>query len=118
MKDKSVTFGITMLVAADTVSACCVNFEICWEKMTAINRTSGLSSRVVIELTKFLEKKTMSILVRNWSTISSLVIPTSAVLSEPTERDFQSHLLNLKLNKGDFKEVILIGLCVGILLEK
>jgi hypothetical protein len=28
MKDKSVTFGITMLVAADTVSACCVNFEI------------------------------------------------------------------------------------------
>jgi hypothetical protein len=86
--------------------------------MTAINRTSGLSSRVVIELTKFLEKKTMSILVRNWSTISSLVIPTSAVLSEPTERDFQSHLLNLKLNKGDFKEVILIGLCVGILLEK
>jgi hypothetical protein len=84
------------------------------ENMTAINRTSGLSSRVVIELTKFVEKKTMSILVRNWSTISSLVIPTSAVLSEPTERDSQSHLLNLKLNKGDFKEVILIGLCVGL----
>ena len=28
MKDKSVIFGITMSVAADTVSAYCVNFEI------------------------------------------------------------------------------------------
>jgi hypothetical protein len=73
------------------------------ENMTAINRIFGLASRVVIELTQFLEKKTMSILVCNWSTISSLAIPTSAVMSEPTERDFQSHLLNLKLNTGYFK---------------
>lgn len=61
MKVKSVKF-IKIWVAADTVSVYCVNF-----------RTFALSSMVVIELTKFLEKKKISTLVHNWSTISSVM---------------------------------------------
>jgi hypothetical protein len=67
MKDKPVKFGIKMWVAADAVSAYCVNFEVYVGKNdTAINRTFGLSSRVVIEITKFLELKGYVIFTDNF----------------------------------------------------
>jgi hypothetical protein len=54
MKDKPVKFGIKMWVAADAVSAYCVNFEVYVGKNdTAINRTFGLSSRVVRDNKQF-----------------------------------------------------------------
>jgi len=58
MKDKPVKFGIKLWVAADAISAYCVNFEVYVGKNdTFVNRTYGLSSKVVIELTQFLEKR-------------------------------------------------------------
>jgi hypothetical protein len=58
-----------MWVAADAVSAYCVNFEVYVGKNdTAINRTFGLSSRVVIEITKFLELKGYVIFTDNFYT--------------------------------------------------
>ena len=73
MKDKPVKFGIKLWVAADAISAYCVNFEVYVGKNDAvINRTFGLSSKVVIELTKFLEKKGHVIYTDNFYTSPQL----------------------------------------------
>lgn len=113
MKDQPVKFRIKMWVAAD--SAHCVIDVYVGKYNTA--STEHLDYHRGLLLNSQKSSQTISILVRNWPTISSLATLTSVVLSEPTEKDFQSHLLNLKLNKGEFKEVIFIGLCVGLCLH-
>lgn len=73
MKDKPIKFGIKMWVAADAISAYCVNFEIYLGKNeNVMNRTFGLSSRVVIGLTKFLERKGHVIYTDNFYTSPQL----------------------------------------------
>ena len=93
------------------------------ENINCINRTFGLSSRIVIELTKFLEKKGYVIFTENFYTSPQL---TDYLFSRDTYlcgtvrtnwKGFPKPLLNLKLNKGEFKEVIFIGLCVGLCLR-
>lgn len=51
-------FGIKVWVDADAVTAYCYNFEVyVWKNAEAVNRNLGLASKVVIGLTKLIEKK-------------------------------------------------------------
>ena len=69
MKDKPVKFGIKMWVAADAVSAYCYNFEVYIGKNNDIvNKNLGMAAKVVIGLTKSLEKKGYVIYTDNFYT--------------------------------------------------
>ena len=58
MKDKPVKFGIKVWVLADVVTAYCHNFDVYVGKNAEVVKNNlGLSSKVVIELTKPLEMK-------------------------------------------------------------
>ncbi|XP_061184352.1 piggyBac transposable element-derived protein 4-like [Saccostrea echinata] len=74
MKDKPIKFGIKMWVAADAVTAYCHNFEIYVGRNNdvIINRKLGLSSRVVIGMTKPLENKGYVIYTDNFYTSPTL----------------------------------------------
>ncbi len=69
MKDKPVKFGIKMWVAADAISAYCYNFEVYIGKNNdVVNKNLGMAAKVVIGLTKPLEKKGHVIYTDNFYT--------------------------------------------------
>lgn len=73
MKDKPIKFGIKLWVAADAVTAYCYNFEVYVGKNAeAVNKSLGLASKVVIVLTKPIEKKGHVIYTDNFYTSPTL----------------------------------------------
>lgn len=76
MKDKPVKFGVKMWIAADSVSAYCLNFEVYVGKYATqlqhLDRYFGLSGRVVIELTKHLQNNGHTIYTDNFYTSPAL----------------------------------------------
>jgi hypothetical protein len=73
MKDKPVKFGIKVWVLADAVTAYCHNFEVYVGKNAEIvTNNFGLSSKVVIVLTKHLEMKGHEVYTDNFYTSPQL----------------------------------------------
>ena len=69
MKDKPVRFGIKVWVLADAVTAYCYNFDVYIGKNAEVVKNNlGLSSKVVIELTKPLEMKGYQVYTDNFYT--------------------------------------------------
>ena len=69
MKDKPVRFGIKVWVLADVVTAYCHNFDVYVGKNAeVVKKNLGLSSKVVIELTKPLEMKRYQVYTDNFYT--------------------------------------------------
>jgi len=68
MKDKPVKWGVKLWVAADAVSAYCLNFEVYVGKQETVRQTLGMSSRVVVEMVKHLEMKGHVIYTDNYYT--------------------------------------------------
>lgn len=66
-------FGIKVWVDADAVTAYCYNFEVyVWKNAEAVNRNLGLASKVVIGLTKLIEKKGHIVFTDNFYTSPTL----------------------------------------------
>jgi len=76
MKDKPVKFGVKMWIAADAVTAYCLNFEVYVGKHATtfryLDRHFGLSGRVVIELTKHLHNRGHTVYTDNFFTSPAL----------------------------------------------
>jgi len=73
MKDKPVKFGIKVWVLADAVTAYCYNFDVYIGKNAEnVNKSLGLSTKVVIALTKPLEMKGYEVYTDNFYTSPQL----------------------------------------------